>query len=218
MKMSETIKHHIADEILLAYSAGTLPEAFNVMVAAHLSICDQCRSAVAAYDSVGGAVLEQSATVDIAEDSLAAVFARIDENPITAPAAIVDACNVLPTPLQDYVGGTIADVKWRPIGMGVKQAILPTSKEASARLLYIPAGVAVPDHGHHGTEMTMVLQGAFSDEHERFARGDVEMADESVEHTPIADQGADCICLAVTDAPLKFNSLLPKLAQPFLRI
>jgi putative transcriptional regulator len=28
----------------------------------------------------------------------------------------------------------------------------------------------------------------------------------------------DCICLSATDARLRFNSLLPRLAQPFLRI
>jgi putative transcriptional regulator len=46
----------------------------------------------------------------------------------------------------------------------------------------------------------------------------VECADEAVEHTPIAEAGEDCICLAVTDAPLKFRRLLHKVAQPFLRI
>ena len=36
--------------------------------------------------------------------------------------------------------------------------------------------------------------------------------------TPVAEEGEDCICLAATDAPLKFNALLPRIAQPFLRI
>lgn len=76
----------------------------------------------------------------------------------------------------------------------------------------------MPDHGHRGIEMTLVLRGAFLDEDERFARGDVEMADSDLEHTPIADIGEDCICLAVTDAPLRFNGLIPRLVQPFLRI
>ena len=95
---------------------------------------------------------------------------------------------------------------------------VPTSSAASARLLFIPAGAAVPDHGHRGVELTMVLQGAFSDEVDRFARGDVEVADEELEHMPVADPGEDCICLAVTDAPLRFNSWIPRLVQPFLRI
>ena len=135
-----------------------------------------------------------------------------------APKPVRPGCAVLPAPLQDYVGGPVQDIRWRPIGMGVKQAILPTTKDATARLLFIPAGAAVPDHGHNGMELTMVLQGAFSDEVDRFARGDVEIADEDLEHTPVADISEDCICLAVTDAPLKFNKLMPRLFQPFLRI
>ncbi|MEL7124669.1 MAG: ChrR family anti-sigma-E factor, partial [Pseudomonadota bacterium] len=117
-----------------------------------------------------------------------------------------------------YVGGDLDDVQWRAVGMGVKQAILPTSKDASARLLFIPAGAAMPDHGHQGLEMTMVLQGAFQDEDDYFARGDVEVADTDTHHTPVADIHEDCICLAVTDAPLQFQGLLPKIAQRFARI
>jgi len=30
------IKHHLTDALLMAYSAGTLPEAFNLTIAAHL--------------------------------------------------------------------------------------------------------------------------------------------------------------------------------------
>ena len=96
--------------------------------------------------------------------------------------------------------------------------ILATSPEATARLLYIPAGTAVPDHGHNGIEVTMVLQGAFEDADGRFARGDVEVATQDLSHTPVADISEDCICLAVTDAPLRFKGLIPRLAQPFLKI
>ena len=52
----------------------------------------------------------------------------------------------------------------------------------------------------------------------RFNRGDIEIADEEMEHTPVALAGQDCICLAATDAPLRFRGLLPRLAQPLLRI
>ena len=86
------------------------------------------------------------------------------------------------------------------------------------RLLRIPAGTAVPDHGHHGTELTLVLQGAFTDEEDRFGAGDVEVANEDLHHTPVADEGMDCICLAATDAPLRFNGLVPRIAQRFIGI
>ncbi|MEO1733230.1 MAG: ChrR family anti-sigma-E factor [Pseudomonadota bacterium] len=204
----------------MAYSAGTLPEAFNLMVASHVSLCDECRARVETFDMLGGAVLDEPVSngVSLSDGSLDATLALIAGGLAIEPRISHRRDSILPTPLQEYVGGSLTDVNWRPIGMGVKQAILPTSSDASARLLYIPAGAAMPDHGHKGIELTMVLQGAFSDEHDTFERGDVEIADEHIHHTPVADISEDCICLAVSDAPLQFKSLLPKIAQPFLRI
>ena len=218
--MKQKITHHLPEEVLMAYAAGTLPEAFNLMVATHVSICDDCRAVVESYDALGGEVLDQTPGNDVALEpgSFAATMALIAGGAPEQIRAQRSHDPVLPQPLQDYVGGGVDAVKWRSVGMGVKQAILPTSKDASARLLYIPAGTAMPDHGHHGTEMTMVLQGAFQDEDDYFARGDVEVADSDMHHTPVADIHEDCICLAVTDAPLRFEGILPKIAQRFARI
>lgn len=217
-----TIQHHLSDKLLMAYAAGTLPEAFGLVVATHISICDECRARAASFDAVGGAVIDKAvAPVEMGADALAATMARIKaqaSQPDYSPKPKEIFCSVLPAPLRAYVGGGVNTVQWRSIGGGVKQAILPTSAKASARLLYIPAGMAVPDHGHRGLELTLVLQGAFSDSEDRFARGDVEIATEELEHTPVAEPGLDCICLAATDAPLKFRALMPRLAQPFLRI
>jgi putative transcriptional regulator len=220
--MTDTIKHHLTDDILMAYSAGSLPEAFNLMVASHISLCDTCRAQAESFDAVGGALLDQDAAplndVQMDAASLAATFAMIDAAPYEPRAKNIRVKGVLPAPLQDYVGGDLDAIKWRAIGLGVKQAVLPTSKDASARLLFIPAGAAMPDHGHTGIEMTMVLQGAFQDEDDYFACGDVEFADSDMHHTPIADIHADCICLAVTDAPLKFKGIIPRIAQRFIGI
>ncbi len=188
------------------------------MVATHVSLCDDCRAQMEACEALGGVVLEKE-TADLSSQALDRALAALDHAaPARVPAPRHAACPVLPQPLLAYVGGGVNKVKWRSIGMGVKQSILKTGPGASARLLYIPAGASVPEHTHRGMELTMVLQGAFSDEIDRFTRGDVETADTDVAHTPVADPGEDCICLAVADAPLKFNGLIPRMLQPFLRI
>jgi len=204
----------------MAYSAGTLPEGFNLVVATHISMCDECRARLVEFDTVGGAIVEGEAPVDLREDSLSETLAKIANaapvaKNIRAPR---EADAVFPTPLQDYVGGDLDAVKWRKVGGGVRQAILKTDKSASVRLLHIPAGAAMPDHGHRGTELTLVLKGAFVDEDDRFAPGDIEVATEDLHHQPVAEMGQDCICLSATDAPLRFNSWIPRIAQPFLRI
>lgn len=219
MNDMKQIKHHLTDELLMGYAAGTLPEAFNLVVATHISMCDTCRAALAEYEALGGEVMLDADPADIAEDALAATMALIDSGQCAVKSAPVRAKDsIFPGPLQDYVKGDVDSLKWRKIGGGVSQLVLDTSKEASVRLLRIPAGTAVPDHGHHGTELTLVLQGAFVDEDDRFGVGDVEVANEDLHHTPVAEEGLDCICLAATDAPLRFNSLMPRIAQRFIGI
>ncbi|MCE6951125.1 ChrR family anti-sigma-E factor [Cereibacter sphaeroides] len=212
-----TIRHHISDSLLLAHSSGNLPEAFGLVVATHISLCDECRARLAAFEAVGGSLMEDAAPVAMAAGSLAAVMSRLDRR-IETPRPVRRLDPRAPAPLADYIGGSLDAVRWRPLGGGVRQAILPTGGEAIARLLWIPGGQSVPDHGHRGMELTLVLQGAFRDETDRFGPGDLEIADEEMEHTPVAEAGPDCICLAATDAPLRFNSLLPRLVQPFVRI
>lgn len=209
-----TIKHHLSDQLLMAYAAGSMPEAFSLLVATHISMCDDCRARLGAYEAVGGAVLD-TAHVAMSDGSLEAVLAKLGA---PEPRRAIRTPTVLPAPLVDYIGGDLASVKWRSLGMGVRQSILPTGKGATARLLFIPAGQAVPDHGHRGLELTLVLQGAFNDQTDRFGRGDVEIATQDLDHTPIAEPGADCICLAATDAPLRFSGFMPRLLQPFFRI
>ena len=209
------IRHHLSDQLMMAYAAGELPEAFSLVVATHVSLCDDCRAVLAGFEAVGGAVLDATEAVALHEDSLLATLARL-----TVPDAPVATRprGTLPAPLQDYVGGDLDRVKWRSIGMGVRQSILRTGDGGSARLLHIPAGQSVPDHGHRGLELTLVLKGAFRDKTDRFGPGDVEIATEALDHTPIAEAGEACICLAAADARLRFNSLIPRLAQPFFRI
>ena len=215
--MRNEIRHHLNDELLMAYSAGTLPEAFSLVVATHISMCDECRARLESVDALGGAVLEDVGAVDVAEDSLDRVLAMIEnsdrEMPRVAPKSVT-----LPEPLRSYVSGDVDAVNWRRVGGGVKQAVLDTSGPESVRLLYIPGGVAVPDHTHGGTELTLVLQGAFSDQVDRFGRGDVEIADSDLHHQPVAEEGEPCICLAATDAPLAFKGIVPRIAQRFVGI
>ena len=82
----DMIKHHLTDGLLMAYSAGTLPEAFSLTVAAHISMCDECRARLGAFDSLGGALVEHAAAAEMSEGSLEATLAMI-EAMRTAPAA-----------------------------------------------------------------------------------------------------------------------------------
>ena len=76
----------------------------------------------------------------------------------------------------------------------------------------------MPAGGHAGLEVTIVLSGAFIDETGRYGRGDFQELVGEIEHQPWVDGGKPCICLAVTDAPLRFKRLGAKLTQALLGI
>lgn len=208
------IEHHISDAMLMAYVAGNLPHPFSVVVASHISMCLHCRGAYEAHQAVGGAVLAGAEISKISCDLKSNILTQLDD-PFT-PKAAYDRSGIYPGPVVKALKGR--EPRWKSLGMGVRQDILSANSEGSLRLLYIPAGQAVPEHSHSGLELTLILQGSFSDHTGHFGVGDVEIGDPELEHTPIADSGDPCVCLAATDAPLRFKSLVPRLLQPLFRI
>lgn len=216
------IHHHPSEELLLAYAAGDLGEAWSLVVATHTALCPLCRAQVRDAEAIGGVLVDDLEPVSMSSDSLERTLARLAGAPERTAERATDtsiSAPVLPEPLRSYAGGDAGDLRWRPLGRGAYHVPLVRSPLGeTARLLRIPAGRPVPEHGHNGLELTMVLSGSFTDRSERFARGDVETADGDLVHQPIADAGEDCICLAVTDAPLRFRSRMARLVQPLIGI
>jgi putative transcriptional regulator len=218
-----TIQHHIGDELLLSYAAGALSEGWSLAVATHLALCPSCRRRLAVMECTGGELLEDVDGVAPVAGSWDAIRTRLDERPEAAPAAHraqkADPDPVLPEPLRSYLGGDLSALKWRSLGRGAYHILIKTGDdETTARLLRIPAGKPVPEHSHGGRELTLVLKGSFRDGDAVFGRGDLEDADETLMHQPVATPEEDCICLAVTDAPLKFRSWFMRLVQPVIGI
>ncbi|UEM03035.1 ChrR family anti-sigma-E factor [Skermanella rosea] len=220
--------HHPEDALLAGYAAGTLDEATSLVVATHLALCPACRDAVALFEAVGGALLDDVEPAPMAPDALPALMARLDREetrgPVPAetagPAGVPQTVPALPRPLRDYVGGSLEAVRWKRLIRGVDLYDIPVGSAGGGRikvrLMRVKGGVAVPQHTHEGIEMTLVLAGGFSDASGHYRRGDLACSDSDVDHRPVADQGEDCVCVALTDAPLRLTGPLMRLLNPFV--
>lgn len=217
-----SVKHHISDDFLIDYASGSLSEGWSLAVASHLALCPQCRRRLSAMEGAAGALLDKAIDNSNEDEAWARFKARtmdIKAEEIKPAVATPRSTAVLPEPLRSYLGGDLDELKWRALGRGAYQILIDTGdEETQVRLLRIPAGKPVPEHTHEGRELTLVLAGSFRDGDDLFARGDIEEADGDLLHTPTATQGEDCICLAVTEAPLKFSSWIVRLMQPILKI
>lgn len=209
-----SITHHIPENVLAAYAAGSLPDAYALVVACHISMCADCRAGLEAHYMTGGLLLDDMPSQSLSARLKSDLFAQLDAP--FRPEPVYERRGIYPGPLNAVLKSQ--EPNWRKLGMGVRQSILSADQHGSVRLLWIPPGQNVPDHGHNGLELTLVLQGSFSDETGYFGPGDLEIGDEDLVHTPIAGPDMPCICLAATDAPLRFKDFMPRLLQPLFRI
>jgi putative transcriptional regulator len=190
-------------------------------------LCAECRKTLEIAETVGGVLLEDIPNQQLTSTTLESVFARIDQPDIEGASETsqvhlkpsVGGGSIFPTVLQRYIGDSVENVPWKSIGAGIRQHLIETpDDDGSLRLLRIKAGKAVPNHGHQGRELTLVLSGSYHDGLSTYGAGDMQDVDEEIVHKPIVDEGSDCICLVITDAPIVFKEWMPRLLQPLLAI
>ena len=211
--------HHPDQELLLDYAAGGLREPMALLLATHLALCPACRATAAELDVVGGALLDDLPAEPVEDDALDRLLAALDRPaPAPPPRSPARPDPRLPAPLRDYVGGGLDKLDWKSRGGLAEAALLADFPGFRTRLMRIKTGAAMPRHTHQGNELTLVLAGGFTDSAGHYLPGDVATADASVDHQPVADPGEDCLCLAVTDAPLRLTGPIGRFFNVFLRI
>lgn len=214
-----SVAPHLSAETLLAHEAGALSGGWALAAASHLAMCPACRALARTARETGGAMLECIEPAAPASGSFEAVLRGVAVAPASEEPVAVLRESAIPAPLQAYVGADIDAMPWRRLGLTAWQVWIETGDRSTrTRLLRVRAGESMPVHGHRGAEMTLALIGTVHSAEGVLHPGDIEEADETTVHQPRAGSEGECICLAVTGAPLRFKSLLMRLAQPFLRI
>lgn len=209
------------DELLLAHAAGRLPEPVALAVATHLALSPEARARYARYEALGGVLLDRLEPEAIAADGWERLAARLDEEEVAAPLPPASPADrgrlLLPRPLRDYVGESLDRLKWRRYGPLAEAELKLGTPGYRTSLIRMRAGGMAPKHTHEGQEITVVIEGAFRDMLGHHRRGDLVIADSAIDHQPKADEEQDCLCLAVTDAPLRLTGPFGWLLNPFIR-
>jgi putative transcriptional regulator len=212
--------YHPGPEVLMDYASGALPEPVSLLVATHASLCRACQGEIARLEAVGGALFDSLDSEPLESGALDRALARLElPESLEAGEAVVETGDPrVPRPLRGYLGINLESLAWKRRGSVAEFALLTGHAGLSTRLLRIKGGTALPQHTHEGTEYTLLLAGGFSDVSGHYVTGDVAVADPSVDHRPVADAGEDCLCLAVTDAPLRLTGRFGRYLNSFLRL
>ncbi len=194
------------DALMARYAAGILPEPARVLVEAHLEMQSVNRPKIAEYETVAGDILEHMEPVSLTsrDQALRAVFAA-------APLAMANATPArpenafFPKAIRDFAGLDATEIPWKRKLPGFKEYSLGKIDGCDVSFFWLKPGRVIPAHTHEGYELSLVLDGAFNDTRGRFAKGDISVADESIDHRPVAEAECPCIGFAVFQAPLKLT-------------
>ncbi len=213
-------KFHPSLDLLTEYAAGSLSLAQSACISAHLNYCDSCSRTVNQLQAVGAAMFEQLHPEPVGDALLDRVLARLDEEaPLSYPKPTRSEQDATPALLQRLMAGDFSDLSWKKITEVLRTTQIKTGDpHFEFSLLHIKAGGEIPAHDHRGSEMTLVLQGGFSDAEGSYHPGDFIYRSSDDVHAPRAFADEDCICLAVLDAPLRFTGWKYRWMNPLLRL
>ena len=114
-------------------------------------------------------------------------------------------------PLSKIIG-PLDKIKWKQVFKGFNEFTAKIHGDDELKLIKMDPGASVPLHSHGGKEYILVLEGSFCDEYGKYSRGDIQINDQKIKHTPIASQNDGCICLTITEKDVifygKFGSFL----------
>ncbi|MEO3433592.1 ChrR family anti-sigma-E factor [Inquilinus sp. CAU 1745] len=213
-----TIHHHPSDVTLLRLATGMLGAGPTLVVSVHLEGCGLCRERLARFEALGGAILEEQPPAPLVADFFGRTLARL-EVPYPTPVAKPMTWKQPALSIELPHAMRHCDVgPWRWLGPGFKwsKVKIAGSPDAKVMLLKGRAGLHLPGHGHTGMEFMQILSGSLSDARGQYFPGDLDEADDEVDHSPLVGQESDCICLAALEGDTRLHGVLGRLLRPIV--
>lgn len=217
------IKFHPDSNTLVEYANGCLPWAMCIGVKVHLHYCPSCKAQYEQLCTLGGVALGMAHEEPVADSSFERLMARIHASTPTTPMETVPPDHTpklklgeLPKIVEKLIP---EDFRWRRTSGTLRTGRLRAEQnEFEVAFHKISKGGQVVEHDHRGLEVTIVLQGSFSDETGVYHVGDYLVKQPGEVHRPMATKDQDCLCLSICEAPVKVTGLMGKVINPFLRV
>lgn len=203
--------HRLPDHLLSEYVSGSIDADFEVLITSHLTLSSASREDLKLHQDIGGLLLSQlpTETTNLGRRTIPERLLSMLDSASSAESAVglPDGDSILPRPLINYlleVAGTakLSELEWYSYYTGIDRAFLTEGPDGvRARILRCQPGASFPVHGHGSEEVSLVLQGAYSDETGRYGRGDVQCVPAEKSHGPVVEADEICYVLVVSELP-----------------
>ncbi|MBU2882435.1 ChrR family anti-sigma-E factor [Psychrosphaera sp. B3R10] len=226
------INHHPSLDILQSYVKAELPASITVAVSLHVDMCATCKAIVDAKTAEVADV--ELATQDNVTDGEfetqmpSGTEPELDlENMLNAITQDDSLARMEPTAQKFFEAGNktlpipraLSNINfgdWLNLGKLSRSRMEIPDGNLRSSMLYIGAGGEVPHHTHNGFEITLILDGSFTDEMGSYGVGDFMWLNGEHKHQPETVEG--CLCYTVVSDSLHFSHGVSRLLNPIGRL
>jgi putative transcriptional regulator len=220
MNQNNSCQYHPDTLTINAFAAGTIDTAEGLCIASHVQQCAECKHQLNQLETVGESFFMQPSQVLIAKGAKEGALKAIRQAKQVKPAPRTPTTSSsVPKVLYKWIPNGYDELDWQTITREISTFDLTKNKKGTkVSLLKVKAGAHMPHHRHSGKEITVILQGSFSDEDGIYSEGDYLVRETHENHSPIASKDKDCICLTLLDGPIELTGFFSKLLNPILRL
>lgn len=215
------IKFHPCNQQLMNLADGALPPAEAIIVSAHCDMCSQCLRKVMLFTEVHSEeVFDEVTSIpdgNMFGEMLSKITAEeVDSGVIGEPKTSILELDGRQFRLPRTLNRMSESMgNWSHLVGKLWQAPVNLGGDTVANFIFMEKGGSVPEHTHRGSEMTLVVNGEYSDGLADYDSGDFTMMDGKHIHSPTTQSDEGCLVFTIVDKPLHFTSGWARLINPF---
>ena len=193
----------VKNQLIFDFASGSLGPSKSIFASTYLYLNSKASSLGKAFENILGDNLLENDDVPMKNIKYSDCISSTRSDELSTKEQT--------TPITKLVG-PLSEIKWKQVYKGFSEFKPNIDDEDELKLIKMEPGASVPLHSHDGKEFILVLSGSFCDEYGEYTKGDIQINDQKIKHTPIASREHGCICLTITEKDViffgKFGSFL----------
>ena len=185
----------LKNELIFQYAGGTASMSKSLMAATYLFLNSKESSLYKEFEGYCGEEFGNISQINPSKLTPQDCIDKKHENVGSHKSPI--------NPIYNFID-SLNNLKWKKIFSGFYEFSFNLSDKENAKLIKMSPGAKVPIHSHNGREYILVLEGSFCDEYGTYSKGNLQINDSKIKHTPVASNISGCICLTITEEELVF--------------